>query len=678
MKKLKKYGLICLILFVALSVRTVNAAELVVIDNHTYCVDENNERLVGVQTVDGKKYFFSRATNIYGQMKYGWQNNGKNQFYLDEKTGELQTGLFTYNGKKYYAEPEYGYIQGGVQTVGDKKYFFSRAKNMYGQMKYGWQNDGKHQFYLDTKTGELQIGLFTYNGKKYYAEPEYGYIQGGVQTVGDKKYFFSRAKNMYGQMKYGWQNDGKHQFYLDEKTGKLHTGLFTYKGKEYYAEPNYGYIQGGFQTIDGKIYFFSRAKEMYGVKRTGMLTVGNYKYYLNPNAQIGWFTYNGKEYYSNEKGEIQVGFKTIEDKIYYFSPDKNTYGIKMTGLITAGGKKYYLNPTLQTGWITVNGKTYYANTPNGDFARGFKTIDGEIYFFSNATGQEGVMRTGWIEYSGDFYYFSDEGKAYKDTQTVDGRSYKFNTTTGKVEGFKVVNGKKYYYNPDGTQAKGVQYMMNKFWKFDEIDGSFKKYVREIRVIDISVHNGDIDWNKVKSSGKVDAVILRLGYGTGFIDTKFLANKAELERLGIPYSVYLFSYAENKNEALGESNFVVDTIKNYGVKIASNIFSIYYDLEDWEIKSTGENSYGISQNTYKDMITTFINNTEKKLCIKTRVYASKNYIETRFPSSVQNYATWVAQWSGAITYKGPYEGWQYSNCGSIPGIKGCVDMSKFYY
>ena len=79
-----------------------------------------------------------------------------------------------------------------------------------------------------------------------------------------------------------------------------------------------------------------------------------------------------------------------------------------------------------------------------------------------------------------------------------------------------------------------------------------------------------------------------------------------------------------------------------------------------------------------MIKSFVNNTESKLNIKTRVYASKNYIETRFPSSVQSYATWVAQWSSNITYKGNYEGWQYTNCASIPGISGCVDMSKFYY
>ena len=571
-------------------------------------------------------------------------------------------------GYKYYEDAE-GNILTGFQEIDGETYFLSRDTTRLGAMRTGMLTIGDQIYYLNPY---LIKGPFSYGGKEYFANSE-GEIQVGFQTVNGKIYFYSRSKAMYGAKKTGMITVGDANYYLNPDAK---TGWFTYKGNEYYANSE-GAIQVGFQTIDNKIYFLSRDRTKYGAKKTGMLTVGGTNYYLNPDAKTGWFTYKGNEYYANNEGAIQVGFQTIDGKIYFLSRDKTKYGAKKTGLLTIGDKIYYLNPYIQTGWFTVNGKKYYANT-GGDIARGFTTINGDIYFFSNAKGQEGVMRTGWIEYCGDYYYLGEDGKAYKDVQEVNGRSYKFNTTNGKVEGFKVVNGKKYYYNPDGTLAKGVQYMMDKFWKFDEIDGAFKKYVREIRVADISTHNGNIDWNKVKASGKVDAVILRLGYGIGFIDTKFLTNKAELERLGIPYSVYLFSYGENKDEALRESNFLVDTVKENKVKIASNIFSIYYDLEDWVIKSTGESSDSISQNTYKDMITTFINNTEKKLCIKTRVYSDKNHIETRFPSSVRNYATWVAQWGPALTYTGPYEGWQYTNCASIPGINGCVDMSKFYY
>ena len=228
---------------------------------------------------------------------------------------------------------------------------------------------------------------------------------------------------------------------------------------------------------------------------------------------------------------------------------------------------------------------------------------------------------------------------------------------------------------DIVRVKGIN---PKYWKFNELTGEFEKFVRQIRVIDISSHNGNVDWETVKRSNTVDAVILRLGYGVGYIDSSFIRNKNELERLGIPYSVYLFSYAENANEALMESNFLVNTIRSYNIHIASNVLGIYYDLEDWTINSTGENSYGISKDTYGQMITTFVDNTEKNLCIKTRVYASKNYIETRFPDYAKNYATWVAQWSDNFTYQGPYDGWQYTSNGTIPGINGRVDQSIFYY
>lgn len=226
-------------------------------------------------------------------------------------------------------------------------------------------------------------------------------------------------------------------------------------------------------------------------------------------------------------------------------------------------------------------------------------------------------------------------------------------------------------------AKGIETLGGRLWYFDAKTGELKKKVNQIRVIDVSSWQGEVDWNAVKNSGMVDAVILRLGYANGYVDNYFIRNKNELERLGIPYSVYLFSYAENGAEALAESNFLVNTIRNNNVHIATGFFSIYYDLEDWVIRSTGENSYGISKDTYRNMIETFIDNTERNLCIRTRVYASKNYIETRFPTEIQEYATWVAQWSDQITYKGNYEGWQFTNSARIPGISGNVDMSYFY-
>ena len=339
------------------------------------------------------------------------------------------------------------------------------------------------------------------------------------------------------------------------------------------------------------------------------------------------------------------------------------------------GKLFYLNNdgTVVHGWKEKDGRKYYFGEDH--FAvKGFQTIEGNTYFFSNI---DYSLKRGWQSINGNIFYLNNNGIMVYGSQTIENRNYLFGND-GYLQGFKYVNNQMYYYNPDGTQAKGIQRLAGCYYKFNEITGAFEKFVNQKIVIDVSVHQGDIDWNAVKNSGKIDAVILRIGYGVRWMDSKFLRNVNELNRLGIPYSVYLFSYAENDYEAELEADNLINIVKNNPVYIASNLFSIYYDLESWYISSTGENSNGISKETYGNMITTFINKVTSSLGIKTRIYASKNYIETRFPESVRPYMGWIAQWSNNFTYTGTYEGWQYTDCASVPGINGPVDMSIFYY
>ena len=636
-----------------------------------YYANEKGEIQVGVHEVDGKVYFFSGDRTKYGANKTGMFLLGDKAYYF---APEAKTGWFEYKGNKYYAN-EKGEIQVGVQEVDGKTYFFSRDKTKYGANKTGMLLLGDTPYYF---TPEAKTGWFEYNGNKYYAN-EKGEIQVGVQEVDGKTYFFSGDKTKYGTNKTGMFLLGDTAYYF---APEAKTGWFEYKGNKYYANEK-GEIQVGVKEVDGKIYFFSGDRTKYGANKTGMFLLGDKAYYFAPEAKTGWFEYKGNKYYANEKGEIQTGLTLINDKKYYFSKEKSDYGQMKVGFQQIGEKRYFFSKAkeiygqMRTGFIEIYGNKMYLNE-DGSQAFGFTNIDGNTYFFSNDITKYGAMIKGWITYNNLYYNFDDNGIMQKGLQTINGRDYNFDETTGILQGFVNKDGKIYYYNPDGTQAKGVQYMADKYWKFNELNGEFEKFVRQIRVIDISSHNGNVDWETVKKSNTVDAVILRLGYGVGYIDSSFIRNKNELERLGIPYSVYLFSYAENANESLMESNFLVNTIRNHNIHIASNVLGIYYDLEDWTINSTGENSYGISKDTYGQMITTFINNTEKNLCIKTRVYASKNYIETRFPDYAKNYATWIAQWGNNITYQGPYDGWQYTSDGTIPGINGRVDQSIFYY
>ena len=290
------------------------------------------------------------------------------------------------------------------------------------------------------------------------------------------------------------------------------------------------------------------------------------------------------------------------------------------------------------------------------------------------------MKRGWqyLETS-KIFYCNDDGSVIRNkvNEVIEGRSYSFDEN-GYLLGFYSDNGRLHYKNPDGSEAKGVQKIAGKYFMFNTQTGAFQSFVNQKMAIDVSSHQEFIDWKAVKDSGLVDAVILRLGYGISYVDSFFLHNVAELNKYNIPFTIYLFSYAENGYEASLEAWNVINTIRNNNININSSM-SIYYDLEDWEIKSTNENSYSISKESYREIINTFISTVESNLGIRTRVYASLNYIYDRFPSDVQSYVTWVAQWNNTgCTYKNGYEVWQYSSSGSIPGISTRVDLDIIYF
>ena len=83
------------------------------------------------------------------------------------------------------------------------------------------------------------------------------------------------------------------------------------------------------------------------------------------------------------------------------------------------------------------------------------------------------------------------------------------------------------------------------------------------IIDVSEHQGVIDWNKVKSN--IDGAIIRCGYGddiTSQDDKQYARNLAECERLGIPKGVYLYSYATTETQAKSELAHILRLIKGH--------------------------------------------------------------------------------------------------------------------
>lgn len=187
-----------------------------------------------------------------------------------------------------------------------------------------------------------------------------------------------------------------------------------------------------------------------------------------------------------------------------------------------------------------------------------------------------------------------------------------------------------------------------------------------KIIDISSYQGTIEWEKVKN--EIDGVIVRVGFGYKTEDSKLKYNIEELNRLKIPYGIYLYSYAENKMEALEEAKFTNKLIDKYKI---NPTLGIYYDIEEFYIKGKKVN---ISKETYQKIIETYINYLSE---YQVNVYTYAKMYKYKFNEETKKYITWIAQYNYYFTYKNQYKMWQYTDSGIVNGIKGKVDINVMF-
>ncbi len=187
-----------------------------------------------------------------------------------------------------------------------------------------------------------------------------------------------------------------------------------------------------------------------------------------------------------------------------------------------------------------------------------------------------------------------------------------------------------------------------------------------KVIDVSFWNGKVDWEKVKP--QIDGVILHVGYGSNLMnqdDSQFKRNADECTRLGIPFGVYIYSYANTKSKAVSEAKHVLRLIKGYKLS-----YPVYLDLEDKKLAKLNRKLLG-------DIAELFCNQI-KQAGYYPAIYANKYWFESILTDSrFNNWDRWVAQYSSKCTYRGDYAMWQYSDKGRVPGINAAVDMNYCY-
>lgn len=195
------------------------------------------------------------------------------------------------------------------------------------------------------------------------------------------------------------------------------------------------------------------------------------------------------------------------------------------------------------------------------------------------------------------------------------------------------------------------------------------------IIDVSSHNGIIDWQKVK--GNVDAAVIRLGYrgyrtGTLARDSRYKENREACEKFGIPFSLYFFPCSTTDEEAEEEADFIIREC------IGMNfVLPVFLDSEVADIKSHSGRADHLSRADRTRFLKTICDRLQEA-GIPAGIYASISWLRNQLDLSQLPFSIWVAQWGSKLTFdkkEGKCVLWQYTSNGSVPGISGKVDLSR---
>lgn len=174
------------------------------------------------------------------------------------------------------------------------------------------------------------------------------------------------------------------------------------------------------------------------------------------------------------------------------------------------------------------------------------------------------------------------------------------------------------------------------------------------IIDVSEHNGKLDWEKLKP--QIEGAIIRCGFGSDYTkqdDAYYSRNVSECERLGIPYGVYIYSYANTVAKAKSEASHVKRLVEGHKLS-----FPIFYDLEEEKYSSYATKM----AETWMAEMSGF----------DVGIYANVNWWKNYIKCDCKN--KWVAYWGKTQPSISNMVLWQYSENGKVAGISG-FDLNK---
>lgn len=187
-------------------------------------------------------------------------------------------------------------------------------------------------------------------------------------------------------------------------------------------------------------------------------------------------------------------------------------------------------------------------------------------------------------------------------------------------------------------------------------------------IDVSEHNGSIDWSKVAK--EVKFVIIRIGWvgnkNNHTLDKKFETNYKNAKSAGLKVGAYVYNYCNSEATAKAGAEWTLKQLKGKTLDLP-----VYFDMEDGSIAGLGKSKLTAIVKAFNEVI--------ENGGFWAGIYANKNWFDNYLADGIEKtYTSWIAHYtSGNERYKGEYDMWQNSSSGKVNGISGNVDTNYLY-
>lgn len=593
-------------------------------------------KYTGLYKADGETYYQVDSKPITNT----WKWHGGRWYYFGVD-GKMLKSTITPDG--YLVDIEGMLVSPGWNYQGGKWYYaLSGGKVFRGD----WKKIGGTWY------------AFHADGRMYAGEWSGNYFLKADGAMADNEWVFDKNYNSWFYIKPGGiyaRNEWKGDYYL-KGGGYMAKSEFIYDSKyqaTYYLDVSGKYVRDQWKEINGKWYHFRKYGEMdtskwigsYYVKSDGAMAASELVY--DP-------TYNSSFYFDENGKYLNKQWKEIDGDWYYFKDGGYIAKNEWVGSYFIKGNGRMAKNEMQYDQSTSS--SYYFKD-DGTYAKNYWAKVGGYWYYFKGNGK--VARKEWIE---NKYYVLDNGKMATGTHIIDHYQYVFDGS-GNILSKKAVDigwvekdGKRYFYN-GASQRLG--------------DETTKK------VMDISEHQGQIsNWEGIIKDNDIDAVIVRIGY-SGAEDKHLAHNISELNRLGVPYGIYLYTYASTEAEGVEDAEQTINLIKKYNIKPT---YPIYFDLEDWRY-TNGAKSAPTDTATWVKIWKAYRDTMAKAGYTNVRIYSYQYLLQNRLNDpEILKYVDWVAAYTPQLTYQLPYSqpswGWQYNDKEFIPGL-GNVDMSVWF-